>query len=310
MEAEERICTQGHGSIDPSYLVIHDTDDPGADADRLWRYWDSPEGRAKGYQVHYAVDWRGHLVHAVPDDRKAWHCGHGNYKSIGIEICVPTDPADYPSAWSYAVEAARTVLDRHGWGTERMVSHKYASDVWGGSDHQDPIAFFAQMGHTWDEFVEAVGGAPQARAAAGQAAEETRSKKMECILTDINGVNVWAYFDGHDIHDLTDTDDIEVLDKVYRACYGQDMPRLQLGSKDAPWASRLYQVTSAGAPVGLVPSLDDFAPRSGTEAAKIAGLEAAVDALAKAQGADPDAIAKAVSDAVSAKLESLKITVE
>lgn len=44
--------------------------------------------------------------------------------------------------------------------------------------------------------------------------------------------------------------------------------------------------------------------------AEVAALTAAVEALAGASGADPDAVAKAVADAVERKLESLKITVD
>ncbi|WP_303202839.1 N-acetylmuramoyl-L-alanine amidase [Raoultibacter timonensis] len=43
---------------------------------------------------------------------------------------------------------------------------------------------------------------------------------------------------------------------------------------------------------------------------EVTALAAAVEALAGASGADPDAVAKAVADAVERKLESLKITVD
>lgn len=43
---------------------------------------------------------------------------------------------------------------------------------------------------------------------------------------------------------------------------------------------------------------------------QVAALSAAVKALAESQGADPDKIAKAVENAVKAKLEALKITVD
>ena len=43
---------------------------------------------------------------------------------------------------------------------------------------------------------------------------------------------------------------------------------------------------------------------------QVAALSAAVKTLAESQGADPDKIAKAVEDAVKAKLETLKITVD
>lgn len=153
MDIIEKICSSGHGVISPSYLVIHDTDDPGADANRLWTHWNNNKPK---YMAHYVVDWKGVLIHAVSDNRRAYHCGNGNGRSIGLEICVPSDASLYPAVWDNAVEATKTILNVHGWGTDRMVSHKYASDHWGGSDHQDPIEFFGKMGHSWDDFVSAV----------------------------------------------------------------------------------------------------------------------------------------------------------
>lgn len=155
MEIEERICSEGHGWIDPRYLVIHSTADPGADADTLCRYWESGQ---TSYQVHYCVDWEGRCYHCVPDDAKAWHCGNGNSVSIGIEVCEPSDDGDLADSWRYAVEAASQILVSHGWDVSQMVSHHWMSDNYGGSDHTDPDEFFERCGHTWDEFVEAVEG--------------------------------------------------------------------------------------------------------------------------------------------------------
>lgn len=44
--------------------------------------------------------------------------------------------------------------------------------------------------------------------------------------------------------------------------------------------------------------------------AQVTALAAAVEALAKSNGADPDAVAKSVADAVERKLEGLKITID
>lgn len=44
--------------------------------------------------------------------------------------------------------------------------------------------------------------------------------------------------------------------------------------------------------------------------AQITAISAAMDTLAKSMGADPDKIAQAVEEAVKAKLEKLKITVD
>ena len=195
------------------------------------------------------------------DARYTWHCGdgHGRYgitnsRSIGIEVCSGGE--DFTTLErGYLRELVRWLMDKYGIAPEQVVRHYDASRKCCPEPYApnggDP------SGAKWHELHAFITSGKDK-----ESGKRNRRRKMECILTDINGINVWAYFDGHDIHDLTDPDDIKVLDMVYNACYGEDMPRVQLGSKDAPWASRLYQVVNAGAPVQLVPSLDDFEPRT------------------------------------------------
>lgn len=151
----DAILTDGHGSISPTYLVIHDTEEVGHTAQDLHDYWaDSPDML---YVVHYVVDWQGVFFHCVEDNRRAWHCGDGNAVSIGLEICVPDDSSHYDAAWDFAVQAARYILDAHGWNTSHMVSHKWVSEHYDGCDgHTDPIAFLEMIGGNWEEFVSAV----------------------------------------------------------------------------------------------------------------------------------------------------------
>lgn len=153
MNITERICSNGHGWISPSFLVVHSTADPGADSYTLWRYWSSGQTQ---YQVHYCVDWKGICYHCVPDTAKAYHCGNGNSVSIGIEICEVRNSQDFIKSWNYAVDAVATILKKKGWGTDRMKSHQYMSRTYGGSDHTDPIPYFLRYGKTWDQFVSAV----------------------------------------------------------------------------------------------------------------------------------------------------------
>lgn len=177
VEIDERICSDGHGSIEPELLVVHSTSDPGADADTLCRYWESGQ---TDYQVHYCVDWLGRCYHCVPDDRKAWHCGNGNFISIGIEICEPPEGAsqdDLDASWRYAVEACSAILVAHGWGPEDMRSHHRMSEHYGGSDHTDPDEYFERLGHTWGEFVEAV------RDYSGEDDDEVQQSDIDAIVS-------------------------------------------------------------------------------------------------------------------------------
>lgn len=86
---------------------------------------------------------------------------------------------------------------------------------------------------------------------------------MNVIVEHVNGTDISAYFDGHDLHDLSEPDDIAVLDKWYTEAYGKPMPRVDGGAKEAPWTSRIMQIVNAGPPSKeIVPNLEIFKPRS------------------------------------------------
>lgn len=69
--------------------------------------------------------------------------------------------------------------------------------------------------------------------------KKNRRRKMEFIIRP-NGENRLDYVDGSDIHPLYHPDELEAVRKAYKACYGEDIPMFELGTKSAPWASRLY----------------------------------------------------------------------
>nr|WP_314638639.1 CHAP domain-containing protein [uncultured Olsenella sp.] len=79
-------------------------------------------------------------------------------------------------------------------------------------------------------------------------------------VMDVNGSGVLAYL-GPDfkLHDLAHPDDVASLDRIAPA---GSVPRVDGGSPEAPWASRIYQTTTAGAPVALVPYIDGMPARS------------------------------------------------
>lgn len=152
MRVQKNILGYGHGPLSGySYLVIHETATPGAPAANLMRYWtNNPD-----YMVHYVSDWSG-AWQCINLDRLAWHVGNANGWTVGIEICHATNRADFEKGWDIAVEFAAQFLKERGWGTARMVSHDYCARTWGGSDHTDPIGYFAEYGRSWNDFVVAV----------------------------------------------------------------------------------------------------------------------------------------------------------
>lgn len=145
----ENIVTNGHGPLNASYLVIHETANPGASAANHVNYWSN----SPAYAVHYVMDVDGDPVyHTVPDNRKCWHVGNGNAHTVGIELCHATNQDDFNAQWDEAVKWAGDYLNSRGWGVDRMISHNDATHRWGGSDHTDPLSYFNSYGHSWNQF--------------------------------------------------------------------------------------------------------------------------------------------------------------
>lgn len=149
----EQIVNDGHGSLNPSYLVIHETANPGASAWNHVRLW----SRDYPYAVHYVMDLDGKVVyHTMHDNRKAWHIGNGNNRAVGIELTHATNQADFDRQYAEAVKWAGDYLNKRGWSIDQLISHNDATNWWGGSDHTDPIGYFAQYGKSWSGFKAAV----------------------------------------------------------------------------------------------------------------------------------------------------------
>lgn len=148
---EERIVAYGHGYLDASYLCVHSTDNPGATADDHANYW-SREG---DYAVHMVSDWNT-CYHTVPYDRLCWQVGNGNGYVEGMEICEAETSEEFARGIIIAADACRERLSAHGWGVERLITHAMATEMWGGSDHTDPVPYFERWGFSWDAFVSVV----------------------------------------------------------------------------------------------------------------------------------------------------------
>lgn len=152
MRIIEDIVSDGHGYLDPDYIVIHETANPGATARNHRDYW----SRDDTYAVHYVGDWTGDVYHCVPDNCLCWQVGNGNAYVVGIELCHATNSADFQRVWDVGVEWAALMLERYGWGIDRLISHNDCTNWWGGSDHTDPIGYFESYGRSWGQFKQDV----------------------------------------------------------------------------------------------------------------------------------------------------------
>lgn len=152
-QSVNKYVSNGHGYLNASYLVIHETANPGASAYNHTLLW----SRDDTYAVHHVMELDGSTVYnTVPENRLCWHVGNGNYATVGIELAHATNASDFSKQWNEAVKWAGDELRSRGWDTSRLLSHYEAAQRWGGSDHTDPNGYFRQYGKTWYEFKQAV----------------------------------------------------------------------------------------------------------------------------------------------------------
>lgn len=152
-QSVNKYVSNGHGCLNASYLVIHETANPGASAYNHTLLW----SRDDTYAVHHVMELDGSTVYnTVPENRLCWHVGNGNYATVGIELAHATNASDFAKQWNEAVKWAGDELRAHGWDTSRLLSHYEAAQRWGGSDHTDPNGYFRTYGKTWAEFKQAV----------------------------------------------------------------------------------------------------------------------------------------------------------
>lgn len=145
--------SNGHGWLNASYLVIHETANPGASARNHVSYWSGNDT----YVVHHVMELDGSVVYnTVAENRLCWHVGNGNPYTIGIELAHATNATDFANQWAEAVKWTGDELRAHGWDTSRLLSHYEAAQRWGGSDHTDPNGYFQSYGKSWREFKQAV----------------------------------------------------------------------------------------------------------------------------------------------------------
>ena len=108
--------------MEPQYVTMHNTGNADSTAQNNRDYFaNHPE---KEVSAQWVVDDKEAIL-CVPENEVAWHAGTlGNRQSIGIEVCEFTDPARHEQSYQNAVKLVADILKRHGWGVDRVTTHK------------------------------------------------------------------------------------------------------------------------------------------------------------------------------------------
>lgn len=149
----EDIVNNGFGALNNvKYIVIHETGNSGATAQNHRDYW-----RTAPLYAHAVCDWK-EIIHTTPYNRMCPHVGNANGFTIGLEICHATNKADFDKAWKNAIAWTKAMMKQFGLTADKVVSHDYCREKWGGTDHTDPTSYFKKYGKTFADFVKELGG--------------------------------------------------------------------------------------------------------------------------------------------------------
>lgn len=103
--------------------------------------------------AHAFIDWNEVLL-TLPVDEIAWSVGQpANNFTFNVELCHTNDPAQFAKEWDIATRyAAKWCIDGNKDSMTFIKSHDEIRREFGGTDHTDPNAYFAQFGKTMDDF--------------------------------------------------------------------------------------------------------------------------------------------------------------
>lgn len=130
MEMIKNLCPEWKWSVKcpyamtPRFVVVHNTANDASAANEVTYML----GNSDSTSYHYAVDDMC-AVQAIPENRTAWHAGDGNglgnMYGIAIEICYSKSGGErFLKAEDNAAELIAGILNRYGWGIDKVTKHQ------------------------------------------------------------------------------------------------------------------------------------------------------------------------------------------
>ena len=178
------------------------------------------------------------VYEVVPLNDTAWSVGvnYGgnlfgictNRNSINIEMCS-TGGKIADATFDNTVELAKSLMKTYGIPAEHVVRHYDVCGKccpgWNG--------WLPGNETLWNKFKNALVTSGNSEVAN----KEGREISMQCFYT-VDGKGPVIYFDGQNFHPLAHQDEMNIINTIYKANNGKDMPSFNWQSK-APWHKRL-----------------------------------------------------------------------
>ncbi|MFD1418356.1 peptidoglycan recognition protein family protein [Companilactobacillus keshanensis] len=143
----------------PIGIVIHETATPGASARNEVTYFNREWQNAQTY-VHAFVD-ANEIINIHNTDYGVWGAGHtANNNYVQVELCEVNTTDEFARSVSndaYYVASKLIQYNLPFTPGVTVVSHDDISKMYGETNHNDPVGYFANWGYSMSQFDELVG---------------------------------------------------------------------------------------------------------------------------------------------------------
>lgn len=175
------------------------------------------------------------ILQAEDLTNKAWHCGdsYGNANFLSVEICQSMgDKNIFLSNEQKALDLVADWFRLYAWTPDKNTVriHKQFSST------ACPHRSCELHGDACVEYFIS-----ELKKRLKEPVDIREVGKMNCLYT-VKGTGKVYWFDGKKVHYLTHPDQISILNRIYKDCFGKDMPSY-IFENSAPWHIRLIQAT-------------------------------------------------------------------
>ena len=223
----------GRRSVNPLGVCFHN--DAGSQSADVGFYegWLPNHNPESGFAHAYVAD--DGVLMAEDLTYKAWHCGnsYGNANYLSVEICQSMgDKETFLSNEQKALDLVAEWFKVYGW-TPNADTVKIHVDFSATSCPHRTQEIHGQGDACRNYFISELNKRINA------VVDVRRLNKMMCFYT-VKGGNTVYWFNGFEVRKLTHPDQINILNRIYKDCYGKDIPSYQF-ENSAPWHVRLIQ---------------------------------------------------------------------
>lgn len=225
----------GRRSGNPLGVCYHNDAGSGQATVSFYEGWLPNHNPESGFAHAYVAE--DGVLMAEDLDMKAWHCGdsYGNANFLSVEICQSMgDEEIFRANEQKALDLTAEWFRLYGWTPDRNTVriHKQFSST--ACPHRS-CELHGDGDACVDYFIS------ELKKRLENPVDVRGVKKLNCMYT-VKGTGKVYWFDGRKVHYLSHPDQISILNRVYKDCFGKEMPCYTFDNK-APWHIRLIQAT-------------------------------------------------------------------